>query len=61
MPELIGYFGLRHGFGVKAAAKARQPHAVQKWLGHRDLNTTAIDMDVQGDDKAFYSKGLQLT
>ena len=43
--------GLRHGFGVKAAAETRQPRAVQKWLGHRDLNTTAIYMDVQGDEE----------
>ncbi len=43
--------GLRHGFGVKAASKTRQPRAVQKWLGHRDLNTTAIYMDVQGEEE----------
>ncbi len=43
--------GLRHGFGVKAAAETRQPRVVQKWLGHRDLNTTAIYMDVQGDEE----------
>ncbi len=39
------------GFGVKAVAETRQPRAVQKWLGHRDLNTTAIYMDVQGDEE----------
>ena len=27
--------GLRHGFGVRAAAATRQPRLVQKWLGHR--------------------------
>jgi integrase len=43
--------GLRHGFGVRAANKTRQPRAVQKWLGHRDLNTTAIYMDVQGEEE----------
>ncbi len=43
--------GLRHGFGVKAASKTRQPRVVQKWLGHRDLNTTAVYMDVQGEEE----------
>lgn len=43
--------GLRHGFGVRAATKTRQPRMVQKWLGHRSLETTAIYMDAQGDEE----------
>lgn len=43
--------GLRHGFGVRMAEKTRQPRAVQKWLGHRSLETTAIYMDVQGKEE----------
>ena len=43
--------GLRHGFGVKAASKTRHPRMVQKWLGHRSLETTAIYMDAQGDEE----------
>lgn len=43
--------GLRHGFGVLAATKTRHPRMVQKWLGHRSLETTVIYMDVQGDEE----------
>ncbi len=43
--------GLRHGFGEKAASKTRQPSKKKKWLGHRDLNTTAVYMDVQGEEE----------
>ena len=43
--------GLRHGFGVRMAGKTRQPRAVQKWMGHRSLETTAIYMDVQGREE----------
>lgn len=43
--------GLRHGFGVKAAAQTRNPRMVQKWLGHQNLETTAIYMDAVGDEE----------
>lgn len=43
--------GLRHGFGVKAATETRNPRLVQKWLGHRSLETTTIYMDAVGDEE----------
>lgn len=43
--------GLRHGFGVDAAAKTRNPQLVQKRLGHRNLETTVIDMDAVGNEE----------
>ena len=43
--------GLRHGFGVIAATRTKNPRLVQKWLGHRDLNTTAIYMDAVGAEE----------
>jgi len=43
--------GLRHGFGVKAAADTRNPRLVQKWLGHQNLETTVIYMDAVGDEE----------
>ena len=43
--------GLRHGFGVQAAAATRQPRLVQKWLGHRSLDTTAIYVDAQDEEE----------
>ena len=43
--------GLRHGFGVLAASKTHHPRAVQKWLGHKSLETTTIYMDVRDDEE----------
>jgi len=43
--------GLRHGFGIKACADTRNPRLVQKWLGHRSLETTTIYMDAVGDEE----------
>ena len=43
--------GLRHGFGVRAIQKTRNPRLVQKWLGHRSLETTTIYMDVIGQEE----------
>ncbi len=43
--------GLRHGFGVRAAMKVRNARLLQKWLGHQYLETTAIYMDVVGDEE----------
>ena len=42
--------GLRHGFGVCMAMQARNPSLVQKLLGHSNLETTAIYMDLVGDE-----------
>ena len=43
--------GLRHGFGVRASEKTRNPRLVMKWLGHRSLDTTIIYMDVIGEEE----------
>ena len=43
--------GLRHGFGVAAIRRGVPLNLVQRWLGHRDLATTAIYADVVGDDE----------
>jgi integrase len=40
--------GLRHGFGVRVAKQTRNPRLVQKMLGHANLETTAIYMDLVG-------------
>ncbi len=42
--------GLRHGFGVRMAMQTRNPRLVQKLLGHSNLETTAIYMDLVGDE-----------
>jgi len=42
--------GLRHAFGVRMAMQTRNPRLVQKLLGHLNLETTAIYMDLVGDE-----------
>jgi len=43
--------GLRHGFAVRAIEKTRNPRLVQRWLGHRSLETTTIYMDIIGAEE----------
>lgn len=46
--------GLRHGFGVHAASSGVPPNLIAKWLGHASLATTAIYLDVVGqEERAF--------
>lgn len=43
--------GLRHAFGVNAVIKNVPLPTLQKWLGHEDLNTTAIYAQAVGDEE----------
>lgn len=43
--------GLRHGFGVHAIGCGVPLHLVQRWLGHADLSTTAIYLNVVGKEE----------
>ena len=40
--------GLRHAYGIHAISKGVPVTAVQKWLGHAQLSTTAIYVDFVG-------------
>ena len=42
--------GLRHGFAVHSVGKVPLT-LVKKWLGHATLETTAIYLDVTGDEE----------
>ena len=42
--------GLRHGFAVHAVNKAPVT-MVKKWLGHSNLETTAIYLDIVGAEE----------
>ena len=53
--------GLRHGFGVKAATDTRNPRLVQKWLGHRYLETTTIYMDAVGAEERELASRMCVT
>jgi integrase len=49
--------GLRHGFGIRAAANAVPPSLIAKWLGHASLATTAIYLDAVGpEERAIASR-----
>jgi integrase/recombinase XerD len=43
--------GLRHGFAVACLAEKIPLPTVQKWLGHARMETTAIYLDVSGDEE----------
>ncbi len=43
--------GLRHGFGVAHAVNRTPLPQLQKWLGHEDIETTAIYMQATGDEE----------
>ena len=43
--------GLRHGFAVACLGQNIPLPTVQKWLGHARLETTAIYLNVSGDEE----------
>ena len=43
--------GLRHGFGARAMMSGIPLNILQKWLGHVDIETTAIYADVVGPEE----------
>ena len=49
--------GLRHAYGIAAISAGMPLTELQKALGHADLKTTAIYLDVQGEEKrALYAR-----
>lgn len=46
--------GLRHGFGIAAAAANIPPGLIQRWMGHARLETTVLYQHVVGlEERAF--------
>ncbi|MVT55803.1 tyrosine-type recombinase/integrase [Bradyrhizobium yuanmingense] len=43
--------GLRHSFGIHAIRSGVPLNLVQRWLGHADIKTTAIYLDVMGEEE----------
>lgn len=43
--------GLRHGFGIAAIASGVPLNILQKWLGHANMETTAIYANALGDEQ----------
>jgi hypothetical protein len=50
--------GLRHGFAVACLAAKIPLTTVQKWLGHARLETTAIYLDVSGEEEQDLAQRL---
>jgi integrase len=50
--------GLRHGFAVACIAQNIPLTTVQKWLGHARLETTAIYLEVSGDEERKLAERL---
>lgn len=50
--------GLRHGFGLRAAAAGVPPNLIAKWLGHASLATTAIYLDAVGREERQFAKRM---
>lgn len=47
--------GLRHGFGMRAAASSIPPSLIARWLGHASTNTTAIYLDAVGEEEREFA------
>lgn len=43
--------GLRHGYGVNAMQSGIQLNMLQKWMGHADMETTAIYANALGEEE----------
>jgi integrase len=43
--------GLRHGFGVNAVQSGVQLNMLQKWMGHANIQTTAIYANATGQEE----------
>jgi integrase/recombinase XerD len=50
--------GLRHGVAVACLAEKIPLPTVQKWLGHARMETTAIYLDVSGEEERELAKRL---
>ena len=50
--------GLRHGHGIACVSGKVPLPTIQKWLGHARLETTAIYLDVSGDEERELAKRL---
>jgi integrase/recombinase XerD len=47
--------GLRHGFGIRATARAVPPNLVQRWMGHASPDTTAIYLEAVGQEERQFA------
>ena len=50
--------GLRHAYGIKAAASNVPQNLIQRWLGHAKPETTLIYMDAVGTEERQFAKRM---
>lgn len=50
--------GLRHAYGIKAAASNVPPNLIQRWLGHAKPDTTLIYLDAVGIEERQFAKRM---
>lgn len=50
--------GLRHGFGIWAAAASTPPNLIQRWMGHASPTTTAIYLNAVGDEERAFARRM---
>jgi integrase len=50
--------GLRHAFGIHAAARGVPPSLIQRWMGHASLSTTTIYLDAVGAEEREFAKRM---
>jgi len=50
--------GLRHAYGMTAAASSVPPGLIQRWLGHADLSTTLIYVDAVGVEERQFAQRM---
>lgn len=53
--------GLRHSFGVWAAMSSANPAFIQRWLGHSDIKTTSIYVNICGNQEIEFAKRMWKT
>jgi integrase len=47
--------GIRHAYGMHAAASGVPPNLIQKWMGHSSPATTAIYLDAVGNEEREFA------
>lgn len=50
--------GLRHGFGMRAAARSVPANLIQRWMGHAFPTTTAIYLDAVGEEERQFAERM---
>ena len=50
--------GLRHAYGIKAAASNVPQNLIQRWLGHAKPDTTLIYMDAVGIEERQFAQRM---